>query len=148
MLSKTSLQTTIRSIEEAQLRLSRDAYASYLAGARRDRSEPTDQDQASQELGNAELAEYFEAPTRTLEAALKRLQSIDFGPKSRVGEGAAVQVNDRWYIVGVATQAFVCDGETYMGISTEAPIYAALEGAMAGDNVEFRGRVWKIQAVA
>ena len=84
MLSKTSLQTTIKNLQEAQLRQSRDAYASYLAEARRDRTEPTDQDQASQELGNAELAEYFEAPTRTYEAALNRLQSIDFGPKSRV----------------------------------------------------------------
>jgi transcription elongation GreA/GreB family factor len=148
MLSKTSLQTTIRSLHEAQLRQSRDAYASYLAGARRDRTEPVDQDQASQEFGNAELAQYFEGPTRTHEAALRRLQSIDFGPKSRVEEGAAVQVDDRWYVVGVATQAFVCDGQTYMGISTEAPIYKALEGARAGDSVEFRGRDWKIQAVA
>lgn len=148
MLSKTSLQTTIRNLQEAQLRQSRDAYATYLCGAQRDRSEPVDQDQASQEFGNAELAESFEGPTRTHEAALKRLQAIDFGPKSRVEEGAAVQVDGRWYVVGVATQAFVCDGQTYMGISTEAPIYRALEGAMAGDDVEFRGRVWKIQAVA
>lgn len=148
MLSKTSLQTTIRSLQEAQLRQSRDAYAAYLAGARRDRSEPTDQDQASQEFGNAELAEYFEGPTRTHEAALTRLQSIDFGPKSRVEEGAAFQVDDRWYVVGVATQTFVCDGQTYMGISSEAPIYRALEGAIAGDNVEFLGRDWRIQAIA
>jgi hypothetical protein len=148
MLSKTSLQTTIQSLQEGQLQQSRDAYAAYLAGARHDRSEPTDQDQASQEFGYAELAEYFEAPTRTHEAALRRLRSMDFGPKSRVEEGAAVQVDSRWYVVGVATQTFVCEGQTYMGISTEAPIYRALEGAMAGDDVEFRGRILKIQAVA
>jgi transcription elongation GreA/GreB family factor len=148
MLSKTSLQTTIRNLQEAQLQQSRAAYAAYLAGARRDRSEPVDQDQASQEFGSAELAEYFEGPTRTHEAALRHLQSIDFGPKSRVEEGAAVQVDDRWYVVGVATQAFVCDGQTYMGISTGAPIYQALAGATAGDDIEFRGRRWKIQAVA
>src|SRR3954465_307498 len=102
MLSKTSLRKTITSLQEAQLQQSRDAYASYLAGARRDGTEPADQDQASQEFGNAELAEYFEGPTRTYELALKRLQSIDFGPKLRVEEGAAVLVNHRWYVVGVA----------------------------------------------
>ena len=148
MLSKTSLQTTIMSLEEAQLRQSRDAYAAYLAGARRDRTEPADQDQASQEFGNAEVAEYFEGPSRTHEAALRRLKSIDFGPKTRVEEGAAGQVDGQWFVVCVATQAFVCGGQTYMGISTEAPIYGALEGARAGDTVEFRGRVWRIQAVA
>ena len=148
MLSKTSLHTTIKNLQEAQLRQSRDAYASYLAEARRDRTEPTDHDQASQEFGNAELAEYFEGPTRTYEAALKRLQSIDFGPKSSVEEGAAVQLNDRWYVVGVATQAFKCDGLTYMGISTEAPVYETLRGAVAGDVVEYRGRELKVQNVA
>lgn len=49
-------------------------------------------------------------------------------------EGVAVQVDERWYVVGVATQAFVCDGQRYMGISTEAAIYRALESAMAGDD--------------
>ncbi len=130
------------------MRQSRDAYAAYVAAARRDRTEPADRGQASREFGNAEPAEYFEGPTRTYEAALKRLQSIDFGPKSRVEEGAAVQVDDRWYVIGVASQAFECDGVTYMGISTDAPIYKALEGAAAGDAVAFRGRDWKIQAVA
>lgn len=148
MLNKTSLRTTITNLQEAQLRQSRDAYAAYLALARRDRTEPVDQDQASQEFGSAELAEYFEGPIRTYEVALKHLRSIDFGPKSRVEEGAAVQMGDRWYVIGVATQAFMCDGVTYMGISTDAPIYAALEGLAAGDAVAFRGRDWMIQAVA
>jgi transcription elongation GreA/GreB family factor len=148
MLNKTSLQTVLTNLQEAQLQQSRDAYASYLADAARDRSEPTDQDQASQAFGNAELAEFFEGPTRTYEAGLKRLQTIDFGPKSRVEEGAAVQLDGRWYVVGVATQSFECDGLTYMGISTEAPIYQALEGAVAGDTVTYHGREWKVQNVA
>jgi transcription elongation GreA/GreB family factor len=147
MLSKTSLKTVITSLQEAQLRQSRNAYAAYLADAAGDRSEPTDQDQASQAFGNAELAEFFEGPMRTYEAALNRLQTIDFGPKSRVEAGAAVQINDRWYVMGIATQAFECDGLTYMGISTEAPIYQALEGAVAGDTVEYRGRELKVQNV-
>ncbi|HEY4340421.1 MAG TPA: hypothetical protein VGM97_10790 [Steroidobacteraceae bacterium] len=148
MLNKTSLQATLTNLQEAQLQQSRIAYASYLAGAARDRSEPTDQDQASQAFGNAELAEFFEGPTRTYEAGLKHLKTIDFGPKSRVEEGAAVQLDGRWYVVGVATQAFECDGLTYMGISTEAPIYQALEGAVSGDTVEYHGREWKVQNVA
>ncbi|MEJ8839908.1 hypothetical protein [Ramlibacter sp. AN1133] len=148
MLSKTSLRAVLTKLQAAQLRQSRAAYAAYLAGAARDRSEPTDHDQASQALGNAELAEFFEGPTRTYEAGLKRLQAIDFGPKSRVQEGAAVQLDGRWYVVGVATQAFECDGLTYMGISTEAPIYEALEGAVAGDTVEYGGRVLRVQNVA
>jgi hypothetical protein len=65
-----------------------------------------------------------------------------------VEEGAAVQLDDRWYVVGVATQAFECDGLIYMGISTDAPIYEALEGAVAGDTVEYQGRKLKVQNVA
>lgn len=120
MLSKTSLQTSIRNIQEAQLRQSRLAYAEYLAGVAPDRTEPREYDQASQAFGNAE---FFEGPTRPYEVGLKRLQSIDVGLKSCVQDGAVVQFNDRWWVVGVATQAFVCDGLTYMGISTPALQY-------------------------
>lgn len=85
MLNKPSLQSTLLSLESAQLQQSRQAYAEYLQQARRDRTEPTDHDQASQEFANAEIAEYFEGPVRSYEAAMKRLQGIDFGPKSEVG---------------------------------------------------------------
>lgn len=147
MLNKKSLQSTLVCLAAKQLEQSRRAYAEYLTGASRDPTEAADHQQASQEFGNAEIAEYFEGPTRSYEASLERLRAIDFGPKGFVEEGAAVRIDGRWFVIGVATQAFTCEGESYMGISTEAPIYATLAGARAGEVVRFRGRELVVESV-
>lgn len=137
MLNKSLLRSSLLSLEAVQLQQSRRAYAEHLQQARRDPTEPTDHDQASHEFASAKLAEYFEGPLHSYEAGMQRLRNIDFGPKVEVEEGAAVRIAGRWYVVGVATQAFECDGLVYMGISTAAPIYKAIAGAKAGETVEF-----------
>ena len=62
-------------------------------------------------------------------------------------EGAAVSISGRWFVIGVATDVFECDGRIFMGISVEAPIYQSIAGARAGDQVEFRGRTLSIDEV-
>jgi hypothetical protein len=46
------------------------------------------------------------------------------------------------------TGKFVCDGNEIKGISTQAPIYAELEGKRAGDAISFNGREFVIEEVA
>jgi hypothetical protein len=72
----------------------------------------------------------------------------DFGPKSKVEEGAAVKLGGRFFVIAVSTGKFVCDGNEIMGISTQAPIYAELEGKRAGDAISFNGTELVIEEVA
>jgi hypothetical protein len=65
---------------------------------------------------------------------------MDFGPKSKVEEGAVVKLGGRFLVIAVSTGRLVCDGNEIMGISTKAPIYAELEGKCAGDVTSFNGR--------
>ncbi len=75
------------------------------------------------------------------------MRQIDFGPRDSVEKGAVVRIDGRWFVVAVASDAFECDGNTYMGISTKAPIYAAIADARAGDVVNFRQRDLHIDEV-
>jgi len=61
------------------------------------------------------------------------------GPKSNVEEGAVVKLGERFFVIAVSTGKFVCDGNEIMGISTQAPIYAELEGKRTGDAISFNG---------
>ena len=65
---------------------------------------------------------------------------IDFGAKSSVREGAVVKLSGRYFVIAVSTSKFTCNGREFMGISTMAPIFEAIEGARAGDTVQFNGR--------
>jgi hypothetical protein len=73
---------------------------------------------------------------------------MDFAPKSKVEEGAAVKLGGRFFVIAVSTGNFVCDGNEIMGISTQAPIYAELEGERVGDAISFNGTELVIEEVA
>ncbi|URI12078.1 GreA/GreB family elongation factor (plasmid) [Aquincola tertiaricarbonis] len=147
MSDKNHLKQTMLSLTAEQLRFAEGAYAQYLAGAAGRGDEPGDADASSQAFNSGLLAASFECPIHTYEEALAALRRIDFESKDEVGEGAAVKIDGRWFVVGVATSAFQCDGKTYMGISPQAPIYAALAGLGSGDTAEFNGRTIKIEDV-
>jgi hypothetical protein len=76
------------------------------------------------------------------------LREIDFGPKSTVTEGSLVRISGRYFVIAVSTSKFTCDGHEVMGISSKAPIFEAIEGARAGETVEFNGRKFVVEEVA
>lgn len=147
MSDKQHLKQTMLSLTAEQLRYAESAYARYLAGAAGRGDEPGEAGASSQAHNSAVLAASFECPIHTHEEALATLRRIDFGEKTEVSEGAVVRVDGRWFVVAVATSAFECDGQTYMGISPQAPIYDALAGLRSGDVAEFNGRRLRIEAV-
>ena len=138
--NKDHLRDTMLSLETAALRSARENYLNYVSTARVDRTEPVEND----ELAQAEVASDFaEALDDTLDDyadKLEKLRTIDFGPKSTVGEGAVVKLSGRYFVIAVSTGKFTCRGREFMGISTMAPIFEAIEGARAGETVRFNGR--------
>jgi hypothetical protein len=59
-----------------------------------------------------------------------------------------VRLTGRYFIIAVSTGKFTCDGRDVMGISTMAPIFESIEGARAGETVDFNGRKLLIEEVA
>ena len=147
-MNKTKIRDALLSLEAEKLAYSEQAYKEYLAGAARDRSEPSDQDAESQEFESSEVATAFECPIHSYEAAIATIKEIDFGPKATISEGALFRFSGRWFIVAVASEAFQAEGVTIMGISTQAPLYQAIEGFRAEGMTTFNGKKIFIEAVA
>ena len=145
--NKDHLRETMLSLETASLRSARDNYLNYVSTARVDRTESIEND----ELAQAEIASDFaEALDDTLDDyadKLEKLRTIDFGPKSTVNEGAVVKLSGRYFVIAVSTSKFTCRGRELMGISTMAPIFEAIEGARAGETVQFNGRNLTVEEV-
>jgi hypothetical protein len=146
--NKHHIRETMLSLETAALHSARDNYLDYVSTARVDRSESIEND----ELAQAEVASDFaEALDDTLDDyadKLEKLRMIDFGPKSAVSEGAVVKLSGRYFVIAVSTSKFICHGREFMGISTMAPIFEAIEGARAGETVQFNGRDLIVEDVA
>ncbi len=147
-MDKTRIRERLLSLEAHELQDTRDAYAAYVAGAQVEASEPVDDQDESQAIQSRNLSEAFDSPLHDHLHKLDLLKRIDFGPKEKVEEGALVKFDDRYFVIGVATAVFSCDGVDLMGISTQAPIYEELVDGRAGETFTFNGREHVIQEVA
>ena len=86
----------------------------------------------------------------TLQAAqdaMARLQAIDFGAKDEVAPGAVVRIGNQRFVMAVATRPFQVGGETFMGVSLDAPLYLAARGKSAGDAFTLGGTPRSIDSV-
>lgn len=147
MIDKSHLRTTMLALSNAELKQAHESYEQFLTGAMLDRSETIEAHAQSQAEQSANLAEAFDDLEQEVETKIKVIQSLDFGPKDEVEPGAAVKIGNRFLVIGASTNEFVCQGQKFVGISVEAPIYAALEGKTAGETCDFRGRKLVIDQV-
>jgi hypothetical protein len=147
-LDKNNIKETMLSLEAAVFQSAREKYLDYVADARLDRSEPIENDERAQAEVASDFSEALDDTIHDHSDKLDKLRRIDFGPKSTVTEGALVRVSGRCFIIAVSTAKFTCEGQEIMGISTMAPIFEAIEGARAGETVDFKGRRLLIEEIA
>ena len=146
-MNKAIVRNTMLSLEEEFLTHAKQGYAEYLKSAMIDRTEPTESDESAQAETASDLAEAFDEPVHTHSDKIEKLKTIDFGEKTEVAEGAIVKLNGHYFVISVSTARFECDGESFMGISPQAPIYKAMQGKRAGETFAYRDQRFDIQAV-
>lgn len=146
-MNKDAVKRTMLALSRAELESAQRHYQEYLSGARLDRSEPIEAGEQSMAEFASDLAEAFDMQEHSFEEKIRQLESIDFGPKKEVAPGAIVKVAGRHFVVAVSTARFECEGQSLMGISTEAPIYQTMKGKRVGDECSFRGRLLNIEAI-
>jgi hypothetical protein len=146
--NKDHIRGTMLSLETAALHSARNTYLDYVSTARLDRTEPIENDEQAQAEVASDFARALDDTLHDYADKLQKLRMIDFGPKSAVTEGAVVKLSGRYFVIAVSTSKFSCHGRELMGISTMAPIFEAIEGARAGETVQFKGRTLTIEDVA
>jgi len=99
---------------------------------------------SNEEVG---LAAAFSHPVQAHHAKVDVIENLDFTPTDTVRHGAIVTFDGRHLVVAVSTARFQVDGETYMGISPESPIFKAMDGLQAGDSFTFQGKEIEIEDV-
>ena len=137
---KMALRDRMLSLEAAELATAKEHYARFLKDARVSERESYDTSEIAEARENADLAAAFDHPVQSHHAKIDVLENLDFAVTDTVQPGAVVSFGDRHFVVAVSTGRFDHDGKTYMGISTDSPIYKAMEGLKTDEAFEFRGR--------
>ena len=147
-MDKQRIQTRLLTLEAHELEDTREAYEGYVASAHIPVSGAIDDQDQSQAVQARNLSEALEGPLHDHLSKLDALKRIDFGPKTKVEPGAVVKLDGRYFVIGVATGPFDCEGQTLIGLSTQAPIYDELADRTEGERFSFRGREHTVQEVA
>ncbi|HBS50580.1 MAG TPA: hypothetical protein DEA05_11105 [Rhodobacteraceae bacterium] len=144
---KKAVQDKMMSLEAAELAAAQAHYEAHMKDSVLDGREVHDKDDMAESRESADLAHAFEGPLMAHHAKVDVLENLDFALTDTVGPGAVVRFDGRNFVVAVSTARFELDGETYMGISTQSPIYQAMAGLQAGDIFTFKGKDIEIDEV-
>ena len=137
---KKAIHDKMLALEERELASAIEHYERFLHEAVLDDREGHDNAQLAEARENADLAAAFDHPVHTHQAKIDAIEATDFSVADTVRPGAVVAFNKRKFVVAVATTKFDLNGETFMGISVQSPIYQKIAGLRAGDEFTFNGR--------
>ena len=144
---KKAIIDRLMSLEAEELATAQAHYDAFLKDAQLDDREGHDKDDIAASRENADLAAAFDAPVHAHHAKIDVIENTDFGLTDTVRPGSVMRFNNRSFVVCVSTTRFEVGGDTYMGISTQSPIYLAMAGLRAGDVFTHNGTEFEVQDV-
>ncbi|NOD97384.1 hypothetical protein GS610_09195 [Ruegeria sp. HKCCD6228] len=144
---KKAIIDRLMSLEAQELATAQAHYDAFLKDAQLDDREGHDKDDIAASRENADLAAAFDAPVHAHHAKIDVIENTDFSLADRVRPGAVIKFNNRRFVVCVSTTRFEVDSKTYMGISTQSPIYLAMAGLQKGDVFTHNGTEFEVQDV-
>ena len=144
---KRAVHDKMLALEESELATAIEHYESFLHGSILGDREVHDVAEVAEARENADLAAAFDHPVHTHQAKIDAIEDTDFSVTDTVRSGAVVAFSNRKFVVVVSTTRFELDGETYMGISEQSPIYKVIDGLQAGDVFSHNGREFTLDEV-
>jgi len=136
---KRAIVDHMMQVESSALETAKAHHDTFMQDSQLDDREGHDKDDIVASRENADLAAAFDGPVHAHHAKIDVIENTDFALTDKVGPGAVVRFDGRNVVVCVSTVRFDVAGETYMGISTQSPIYLAMAGLRAGDVFTYNG---------
>jgi len=141
---KEQIRNRIIENEKNELNGLREMHRTHTESADLDEDSSLELDDFAQQDQSRESARSLEARINSAKQALDSFVNLSFLPKSQVEPGALVLTDSLNFYIGISASLFEYEGRKFIGLNTDAPIYAALEGKKAGDEADFNGTIYKI----
>ena len=141
-LKEKLLQMEYKDVTEAQMN-----YETFISESMIHQNEVIDLDDSSHHWEDTDTSNTLDKQIHAHTNHLKVLKETSFAPTNEVKPGAIVKINNVYFIVVNPIPKFDFEGNSFMGISTTAPIYDVIKGVKKGAVCVFNGIEFKIQEV-
>ena len=125
----------------------RDLISSIKVGSQIDDTDTIDLDEFSHKNESAEMNNLLSVQLEKAQNEKLKLKAIDFRSKNKVEAGAVVKTDQFCFVVGVATPPFKVDGDQYLGISIDAPIFSEMKEKKIGETFSYANNKYTIISV-
>ena len=78
---------------------------------------------------------------------LYKIQNQNDRPHAVAGPGAAVKTDKDTFFISASIEQFSVDGQRFIGISDQSPIYQAMRGKRKGDAFAYKNRTYRIEDI-
>lgn len=146
-MDKKAIREALIKLENISINEAEMKYDEFLSGNLIDRGEIVDNDDQSHHRQSIDVSDELEHLAHVHIDHLKAIKELSFEPTEKIQPGAIVSVNGRCMIIGIAKSPFKIGDRSFIGISTEAPIYKCLIGKTSGEYFEFNNKRFRIEAV-
>ncbi len=119
----------------------------YAESADLDEESSLSTDDFAQQSQSTESAMNLEHRLKVEQEKLNRFKALRPEESTDVVEGNVVVTNVFSFVIGLAIKDFEWNGEKYVGISTDAPIYQVMKTKKPGDSFEFNGKLYEIYEI-
>lgn len=146
-MDKIALKETLIKAHRKTLDHLREEYINYQSSGELNLEDVRDADDDSHREQAEEFLHAMERQITQRRREIEALQSLDFGGKTFVTEGAVALVNDQYYVIGVPACQFDLEGRHFIAMSADAPFYLELMGRKQNDSFVFNGKEFKVESI-
>lgn len=147
MSLKEAIRNQIIDNERNELKGLKEMYLTYANAADLDEETTLSSDDYVHQDQSRDNAKNLEVRMNQIKIRLDNFLNLNHDAKQKVEPGALVLTKTLNFYIGVSASMFKYEGKTYIGLETNAPIYAALMNAKAGDQIQFNGQTYDIEEV-
>lgn len=147
MSLKEEIRNQIIEIQKRELKGLQQMLKTYSEAADLDEESTLDPEDFSQQNQNFESADNLSKRITRAKQMLDGFLNLPVEGYDKAEPGALVLTRSLNFYIGISVAQFTYEGKVYFGLNTDAPIYSALEGARAGDDVVFNGQEYKISEI-
>ena len=144
---KEEIRNQIIEIQKQDLKNLQQMLKTHHEAADLDEESTLDPEDFSQQNQNFESVDILTKRITRSKQLLDNFLNLPVDGISEVEPGALVLTKSLNFYIGISAAQFRYEGKIYIGLNTDAPIYQALEGAKAGDTINFNGQEYEISEV-
>ncbi|MEH6535926.1 MAG: hypothetical protein V7719_06010 [Psychroserpens sp.] len=146
-MNKLALKQEIIRVQRENLEAVELEYAEFNENTKLKLQDNLDTDDLSHRTQAEEYSQVFDKQIHNISDNIEKISKISFDKKDKIGLGAVAKVNGQNYIIGIPACQFDFEGENFIAMSSEAPLFIAMMNKSINETFSFNDKSFLVEDI-